>query len=179
MGRMDLSFGGFQIAVLIGFLVVSGCLLAIFGAVAWQARRNVEYGAVTRTGYRLRLVWLIFLVVLLGTGVALSIAFRPYGQAANQAMTVEVSGYQFNWSVKPDRVPAGTEVVFDVTATDVNHGLGLYDPDGVLIGNVQAMPGYENRLSLTLERPGTYVFACLEFCGVGHHVMVRTFEVTP
>ena len=50
---MDLSFGGFQVAVLTGFLVVSACLVAIFTVVAIQARRNVAYETVSDTGYRL------------------------------------------------------------------------------------------------------------------------------
>ena len=43
----------------------------------------------------------------------------------------------------------------------------------------QAMPGYRNILNLTLNTPGEYTFACLEFCGVSHHVMIRKFTVTP
>ncbi len=176
---MDLSFGGFQVAVLIGFLVISGCLVAIFSAVAVKSRRNVDFAEVTDTGYRLRRFWLAFLGVLLGTGLVLSIAFMPYGEGAGPTTRVKVSGYQFNWTVSPDSVPAGTLVDFDVTSSDVNHGLGLYDPGGVLIGNVQAMPEYHNQLSLRLDEPGTYTFSCLEYCGLDHHRMIRQFEVTP
>ena len=39
---------------------------------------------------------------------------------------------------------------FDVTSVDVNHGFGVYDPNGRLIGSVQAMPGYTNELELDL-----------------------------
>ena len=55
---------------------------------------------------------------------------------------------------------------FDVTSIDVNHGFGLYDPDGHLIGSVQAMPGYHNQLDLTLDEPGVYRIRCLELCGL-------------
>lgn len=176
---MDLSFGGFQIAVLIGFLVVSGCLVVIFSAVARTSRRNVKYETVVDTGYRLRRGWLVFLAVLLGTGLILSLSFLPYGESAGPTERVKVTAYQFNWSVSPEKVRAGTLVDFEVTSSDVNHGLGLYDPDGVLIGNVQAMPDFENVMSLRLDKPGTYVFGCLEYCGLRHHMMLREFEVTP
>lgn len=176
---MDLSFGSFQVAVLIAFLVISACLVAIFTAVAIQARRNVAYEIVSDTGYRLRRFWLAFLVVFLGTALVISIVFLPYGESAGPKTEVKVTGYQFNWTVTPDQVPAGTTVVFDVTASDVNHGLGLYDPGGELIGNVQAMPDYHNRVEFQLDNPGTYVFACLEYCGLNHHRMIREFEVTP
>jgi cytochrome c oxidase subunit 2 len=66
-----------------------------------------------------------------------------------------------------------------VTSADVNHGFGLYDPDGELLGSVQAMPGYTNHLDLRLDKPGQYLVACLEFCGLGHHEMASQFEVTP
>ncbi len=175
---MDLSFGSTQVAVLVAFLAISAVLVSIFTAVAIQARRNVTYEAVAGGGYRLRRYWLAFLGVLLATGLVLSVAFLPYGKSAGPSTTVEVTGYQFNWNVTPDTVPAGTAVTFDVTASDVNHGLGIYDPGGVLIANVQAMPGYHNELELTLDEPGTYMFGCLELCGLDHHRMIREFEVT-
>ena len=43
---------------------------------------------------------------------------------------MNVSGGQFYWSISPRQVPAGTKVRFDVTSVDVNHGFGIYDPDG-------------------------------------------------
>ncbi|CAF0701745.1 hypothetical protein MPNT_410011 [Candidatus Methylacidithermus pantelleriae] len=57
-------------------------------------------------------------------------------------------------------------VEFLVRAADVNHGFGLYDPDGRLVAEVQAMPGYTNRLTYVFKKPGTYKVLCLEFCGV-------------
>ena len=48
----------------------------------------------------------------------------------------------------------------------------------LVLGNVQAMPGYTNDLRLTLDEPGTYLISCLEFCGRDHHRMFREFEVT-
>lgn len=176
---MDVSFGGFQIAVLIGFLVISILVVMIFAGVAIQARRNVAYEIVSTTGYRLRNLWLAFLVVFLAAGLTISIVFLPYGESAGPKTDIEVTGYQFNWTVSPDQVPAGTTAVFDVTSSDVNHGLGLYDPEGRLVGNVQAMPGYQNRMELKLEQEGTYTIACLEYCGLDHHRMIRTIEVTP
>ena len=91
---------------------------------------------------------------------------------------VRVTGGQFFWSLSPDRVPAGTRVRFDVTSIDVIHGFGLYDPDGHLIGSVQALPGYHNELDLTLSEAGVYRIRCLELCGVGHSSMQNTFTVT-
>ena len=74
-------------------------------------------------------------------------------------------------------VPAGTLIEFRVTTLDVNHGFSLYAPDGHLVAQTQAMPGYLNRLRVTLDEPGTYTVLCLEFCGMGHHRMRGVIEV--
>ena len=175
---MEVSFGGFQVAVLAAFLVVTVALVTIFVVVARQSTRNVAFGEVTHTGYRLRRYWFAFLCLLLGSGVILALFFLPYPGNASGTATVNVSGGLFYWSMTPDTIPAGSEVSFEVTSTDVNHGLGIYDPDGILIGSVQAMPGYDNQLNLTLEKTGTYMMACLEYCGFKHHDMMKEFEVT-
>jgi cytochrome c oxidase subunit 2 len=62
-------------------------------------------------------------------------------------------------------------------ARDVNHGLGLFDPSGRLLTQVQAMPGYSNRLIHVFETPGAYTVRCLEYCGIAHHAMMTTLSV--
>ena len=176
---MHVSFGSFQVAILVAFIVISLVLFEIFLTVAQQSRCNVAYETVADTGYRLRRYWFGFLVVLLGSAIILSLVFMPTHAQGGTRTEVKVTGYQFNWTVEPTQVTAGTDVAFNVTSSDVNHGLGVYDPKGRLMGTVQAMPGYRNILNLTLNTPGEYTFACLEFCGVSHHVMIRKFTVTP
>ena len=68
-------------------------------------------------------------------------------------------------------------VEFRVTTLDVNHGFSLYAPDGHLVAQTQAMPGYVNRLRVTFDQPGTYTVLCLEFCGMSHHRMRGVVEV--
>jgi cytochrome c oxidase subunit 2 len=177
---MSLHYGEPQVAVGIVFAVLAVAIIAIFVVVARSAREDVAYERVQRTGYRLRRYWL---TVLASVGVAvivLTFFYLPYasGSAANRTV-VKVTGGQFFWSLSPGRVQAGTPVRFDVTSVDVNHGFGVYDPHGHLIGSVQAMPGYHNKLDLTLTIPGSYRIRCLEFCGLNHAVMQGTFTVLP
>jgi cytochrome c oxidase subunit 2 len=68
-------------------------------------------------------------------------------------------------------------VEFAVTSQDVNHGLAIYAPDGRLLTQVQAMPGYTNRLLYRFAEPGSYTIRCLEYCGVFHHIMLATLTV--
>jgi cytochrome c oxidase subunit 2 len=172
------SFTQPQIAIAIAFAVIAVLLAAFFTFVAVRTRRDVEFEEVRTVGYRIRPWWFAFLAVLLTTGVVVSLFLLPYSQARGHVEVMRVSGGQFYWSIAPRSVPAGTRVRFDVTGVDVNHALGLYGPDGNLLGVVQAMPGYTNRLEMRLEDPGSYLVACLEFCGIGHHRMFRTFQVT-
>lgn len=175
---MRLHYGGPQTAIAIVFAVLALGLAALFAFVALQTRRDVPFERVRTSGYGIRRYWLGFLVVVLGAAVGISLVELPYSQGAAPPTVVRVSGGQFYWSASPSQVPAGTRVRFDVTSADVNHGMGLYDPDGQLIGSVQAMPGYHNRLDVTLRKAGLYRFSCLEFCGIYHHRMARTFRVT-
>ena len=172
-------FAEAQTIILIVFGVLALGLGGLFAFVAAQTRREIAFERVRETGYRLRRAWFAFLVALLLAVVGTSLFHLPYSEGAGRETLVRVIGGQFYWSVSPATVAAGTRVRFDVTGADVNHGFGLYDPDGELIGSVQAMPGFHNRLDRVLGKPGTYVFSCLEYCGLNHARMARTFEVTP
>ena len=111
--------------------------------------------------------------------VGISLFDLPFASGSDAGRTVvKVTGGQFFWSLSPNRVPAGAHVRFDVTSIDVNHGFGLYDPHGHLIGSVQAMPGYHNKLDLNLTEAGVYQIRCLELCGLSHSTMESTFTVT-
>lgn len=174
-----MSAGGLQIVVLVVFAVLTLALFAIFYVVARQSRRNVAAEVVTEQGYRLRRYWLAFLALALLSGLVVSAFALPYPSGSGPRTDVEVTGYQFNWTVTPDHVPVGSTVRFKVTSSDVNHGLGLYDPNGELVGQVQAMPTYVNTVEITLDTPGEYTINCLEYCGLKHHEMIRNFTVDP
>jgi len=161
------------------FAVLAALLAAAFVVIARQA--GTERGAerVHDVGYWLRKRWLALLAGLGVVVVGVSLLDLPYARGSAAARTtVTVTSGQFFWSFQPDRAAAGTPLRFDVTSVDVNHGMGLYDPHGRLIGSVQAMPGYHNRLDLTLSEPGAYRIRCLEYCGLNHSTMDGAFTVT-
>lgn len=177
---MSLHYGEPQVAVGVLFVVLAAAIVAIFVVVARSAREDVAYEHVQRVGYRLRRYWLTVLLTLGVAVIVLTFFYLPYASgSAGSRTVVKVAGGQFFWSLSPDRVRAGTPLRFDVTSVDVNHGFGLYDPRGHLVGSVQAMPGYHNELDLRLTLPGTYRIRCLEFCGLNHAVMQQTFTVLP
>ena len=176
---MRLHYGDPQIALGIVFAALAFLLAAAFTVIGIQAGTDVSVDRVHRVGYWLRRRWLAFLVVLgvLVCGISLVDLPDPSG-AATDWTVVDVTAGQFFWTFSPSHVPAGTHVRFDVTSIDVNHGMGLYSPSGHLIGSVQAMPGYHNRLDLTLAQPGRYAVRCFEYCGINHATMFGSFTVT-
>ena len=176
---MSLHFGDPQIAIGSVFAVLAVLLATVFVVIARQAGTEVGEQRVHDIGYWLRNRWLAVLVVLGVLVVGISLFDLPYASGGSTGRTVvKVTGGQFFWSLQPNRVGAGTPLRFDVTSIDVNHGFGLYDPGGHLIGSVQAMPGYHNRLDLDLADVGVYRIRCLELCGLNHSTMQSTFTVT-
>ncbi len=73
------------------------------------------------------------------------------------------------WSFSPReiRIPQGSTVTFYMTSRDVQHGFKL---QGTNI-NMMVLPGQVSKLTATFDKPGTYLFMCHEYCGVGHQSM--------
>ena len=176
---MSVHYGDPQIAIGAVFAVLAIVLAGAFVVIGVQAGSEASEERVHRVGYWLRKRWLALLLVLGVLVVGISLFDLPYASGGPAGRTVvKVTGGQFFWSLAPDHVPAGSRVRFDVTSIDVNHGFGLYDPHGHLIGSVQAMPGYHNKLDLTLTEVGVYRIRCLELCGLNHATMENAFAVT-
>lgn len=173
----DLSMGGPQAVLIIVFLIIAICIASVFAVIAFASRGDRTYEQVSKVGYALRRYWFIALLLIATIQVSVSTAFLPYSTSAKPDAVVKVTGYQFNWTFDNPRIKAGSLTRFDVTTSDVTHGVGVYDPDGKLLASVQAMPGYTNKFELRLKKPGKYLVACMEYCGVGHHKMLRNFEV--
>lgn len=95
------------------------------------------------------------------------------------SQVVKVVGRQWSWQLSTHTIRENVPVEFRVSSADVNHDFAVYDPAGVLVAQVQAMPGYVNKLMHTFRQPGTYTVRCLEYCGLGHATMVAHFRVTP
>jgi cytochrome c oxidase subunit 2 len=74
----------------------------------------------------------------------------------------------FSFAPDPIEVPVGRRVTFRVTSADVLHGFQIIGTNA----NAMAVPGYVSQFSVTFDRPGEYVLACNEYCGVFHHAMV-------
>lgn len=124
---------------------------------------------------------LFFALLLLGIGVTWASLRHfpvPLQHGPLQAtQVVDVVGHQWTWDVSQTHLTTGQPVEFRVTASDVNHGFAIYAPDGRIVIQTQAMPGFTNKILYTFQAPGTYRIMCLEYCGVAHNGMTAELEV--
>ena len=80
---------------------------------------------------------------------------------------------QFSFDPASIKVPAGARVDFYLTSADVVHGFEL--PDSAV--NVELFPGYVAHVSATFRKPGRFLIACDQYCGIGHQAMLGKFAV--
>jgi len=161
-------------------LLAIALIAVAFPYVAARSGAPMQAERVQKTAYGIRR-WFFWALVLLGIGTAYAtLAEFPVpdqrGQSAG-VRVVNVVGKQWYWELSANQFSAGAPVEFRVTANDVNHGFGIYDPNHRLVAQVQAMPGFTNRLVQTFTVPGKYRVLCLEYCGLVHHNMITEFEV--
>ncbi|TKR53684.1 cytochrome oxidase [Allopusillimonas ginsengisoli] len=125
--------------------------------------------------------WLFVALLVLGLGITYKTLWHfpiPQQHVSLQAVqVVKVVGHQWRWELSETQIKAGVPIEFRVTSADVNHGFAIYDSDNHIVVQTQAMPGFENKILHTFQRPGTYQILCLEYCGLAHHGMISKFEV--
>ncbi len=178
---------------LAGMVTLVGGLLT--GMIAWwiASRGAVPQAAeqVTPRVSRARLRYLLALSAVLLLALIVTLPRLPYPRFAadEPGLKLKAVGRMWAWQIESAEgtpqvrrsdgrivVPVGRAVAFEVTAEDVNHGFGVYDEQGRLLGQTQAMPGYTNRLTVVFPKPGRYHVLCMEYCGIGHHLMNATLE---
>jgi cytochrome c oxidase subunit II len=179
---------GTQVFLLVSYTVLVAASAVFIGRVVRSTReRERRKGAdVERLkSQENRYAWIV--VALLG-GLMVATAFAiPYSETeAKGGQVVEVTGFQFGWTLEPATVTADEPVEFRLRGRDVQHGFGVYDGAKLLAqvqvpaprpGSPEGTLSAEQRLVHTFDEPGTYDVLCLEFCGRNHHKMAATLTV--
>lgn len=181
-----------QLLVLISFLILSGALVLVFQMVFLSTKKASAIAPARVNRYRG--FWFFTLAIILGVVFFFTLPRSPYLLFVDERpeKIIVVTAQQFAFILSDESLdrekapaeasgsivlPAGGLIEFRVTSRDVNHGFGIFNPDHTLIAQVQAMPGYVNRLRIRLEKPGVYNVLCLEYCGIAHFVMRTSLEV--
>lgn len=161
-------------------LVGMGIIALLFIYIVAQAGKPAPEAAAKKPGISVRTsVFSLLLLGFLGGSWATLHRFPipPQHDGIAATQVVEAVGRMWFWQITPATVQAGSPVEFRVTSADVNHGFALYAPDGHIVTQTQAMPGFTNKLVYTFNEPGTYTVQCLEYCGVGHALMRTALKV--
>lgn len=181
-----------QVLVLISFLVVTGILVLVFQMVFASTKDATDIAPARVNRYRG--LWFLALAIILGVVFFFTLPRSPYLLFVQERpeKIIAVAAQQFAFTLSDESLdkekapaeasggtvmPVGALVEFRVTSRDVNHGFGIFDPEHTIIAQVQAMPGYVNRLRFRFEKPGTYTVLCMEYCGLAHFIMRTSFEV--
>jgi cytochrome c oxidase subunit 2 len=127
----------------------------------------------------------------LSTIIVVSLIFWTYGsllyvesgppEDAEDALEVEVTGYQFAWQFTyPNgansstlRVPEDRAIQLRVTSRDVFHNFGV----PALHIKADAIPGQYTDTWFVARETGSYEAQCYEICGAGHSFMTAQVEV--
>jgi cytochrome c oxidase subunit 2 len=174
---------GLEITNLFGIeLVISGLLLAL--VLGWLILALVRFRAApddpteppqVHGNRRLEIVWtavpaltLVVVFVLVVRTMASVDATPP------NAQQLQVIGRQWWWEFRYPglgvvtanelHVPVGTGLQVSLSSPDVIHSFWV--PQFGMMRD--AVPGKTNQMAITVERPGTFVGACNQFCGVQH-----------
>ena len=176
------------IAVIV-FIIVEGLLLLI----TLRFRRKPGDDTLpkqTHGNNPLEILWTVIPAItvtalFIGAFITLN---NEEAQAANPAVTIDVTGFQWQWSFEyKDQgikltgagkdgpvmgVPVNEIVHIRLHAADVIHS--FYVPQFLYKKDV--VPGRTNEFDVTVQQPGTYAGQCAEFCGIGHADMHFTVQ---
>ena len=94
--------------------------------------------------------------------------------ARAETKDVEMTARKYEFSPSTVEVPAGTTIVFKITALDRDHGFEIV---GVKDSCVQLKKGETATVEYKAEKAGTFQFKCCKRCGFGHGRMKGTIVV--
>ena len=151
--------------------------------------RTVE-GPQVHGSTRLEIAWTVVPVVILLIVTVFTFYKLPGitldAEAGEETLKVRVEGRQFYWqyrypngviAIDTVRLPVQRPVRMEVTApiNDVIHSWWI----PALGPKIDAIPGHPNHIWYEVEKPGSYVGQCAEFCGIQHAAMRATVEGIP
>ena len=181
-------------AAAVVFVLVEGALLyTIFKF----RRRGDELPAQTHGSNVLEVIWTtIPVLIVIGLFSFSFVVLRDVeNEAPEDAMTINVTGFQFQWQFdyplndlgpgsdpaatgaisvlgkaneEPTLVmPVGEPVEFTLTSNDVIHSFYVRD----FLYKLDVVPGRDNRFVVTANEEGEFFGQCAELCGLNHAIM--------
>lgn len=182
------------------FVVATVIFVLVEGLILWAVLRYRRRDDVLPPQFHgnnvLEIGWTIGPLIIVAVLFVLSfqVISKVDAQAANPAVTVNVTGFQWQWqftyagekvqveqgqppqdfsvkgtTTKPPHIylPVGETIHFNEQSKDVIHS--LYIPEFLFKRDL--IPGHTNSFQLTIAKPGVYHGQCAQFCGLAHGQM--------
>lgn len=170
-----------QMVAWITSLVFMVLIAVVFAWVALKSTKKEDYQPIVKKWYKARKIYGVSLVIFMVLITFYTLRDLPFNEPVysegTEPIIVDVEAIQFGWNISQMEFEVGDSVEFRVTTDDVTHGFGIYNEDMLMLAQTQAMPKYTNKVYMTFDEPGEYEILCLEYCGLGHHVMTATLVV--
>jgi cytochrome c oxidase subunit 2 len=181
------------------FVIIAGALVY---AIIRYRRKNDELPKQVHGSNRVEILWTgipIIIVIVLFTLSLITLA-SVEKKAEQNALTIEVTGFQYQWKFvydlndlgegefaedgyitiigtpanEPELVLPVDEVVeFNLQSTDVIHSFYVRD----FLYKLDLIPGRINQFSVTPRETGVFRAQCAELCGVNHSLMRFTVRI--
>ncbi|MCK9520426.1 MAG: cytochrome c oxidase subunit II [Dehalococcoidia bacterium] len=160
-------------------------------------KRSDELPPQTHGNNLLEVVWTsIPILIVIGLFVSAFVVLVDVEEDADpEALTIDVTGFQFQWEFaynlndlgpgsdpnadgtvsvigtaanQPTLViPVGEPVEFRLISNDVIHSFYIRD----FLYKLDVVPGRDNRFTVTPKQTGEFIGQCAEYCGVDHEAM--------
>ena len=174
------------------FIVVEVALVLFIVRYRSRGRSRDVEGPQVRGHANLELAWTIVPVLILAA-IAIFTFYElpgiknvPSAGASGSQLKVSVEGRQFYWqftypngviAIDTMRLPVNRPARLEVTSPldDVIHSWWI----PALGGKIDAIPGHPNHTWYEVQKPGTYVGQCAEFCGIQHAAMTAQVVAVP
>jgi len=173
------------VATIIGVFIF---VAVFYCAVRFRRRADNERPKQIHGNTALEIGWTLIPAVILAVIAVptVSLIFQLNEDPAPNALEVTVVGKQWWWqfdypatkgntkvvTANELHVPTGREISLDLTACDASLPGGcnvihsFWVPE--LNGKRDVVPGHNNHTSFTIDKPGTYLGQCAEYCGLSH-----------
>jgi len=164
------------ITILYLIFTIGAVVIAI---AVWRSTRGERKELDEKKAAHMEKGWLAIMAAFLFTAFLATIFLIPYGESKGaETQVVKVTARQFSFQFEPPSVKAGTQVKFELVSEDTTHGFGVEYPTGGIAFQAQVVPQNTQSVYWTFKEAGSYPVICMEYCGVGHHVMLSKLEVT-
>jgi cytochrome c oxidase subunit II len=179
------------------FVLVEGLIL--FAVIRWR-RRDDQLPPQFHGNTLLETAWTIGPLILVASLAVLGfqVLHKVDAEAANPDVTVNLVGFQWQWSftyqgvkvrvpgepaqdltikgsiAKPPDIylPVGKRIHFNEQSKDVIHS--FYIPEFLFKRDV--FPDHVNHFEVTITKPGAYHGQCAQYCGIAHNAMHFTIH---